>query len=270
MTDAEPPSFARHFGIRRDLANTRRVSTSINRSQRCRFVRVQISDGGCDDRARMLLGAISPSSTASPRRWGCASCCASTSTTASRSSSEVPSSAEATTSGAGKSATRVPPPSIPGTRPGPAGVAAVAGLQPLLIPVQGVGAAQLQDTFTDSRAQGRSHEAIDIMAPAGTPVLAVADGTVEKLFTSDAGGLTVYQFEPSGRYAYYYAHLQGYAPGLAEKQALRRGDVIGYVGSTGNANPLAPHLHFAVFELGPERRWWQGTAINPYPLLHRP
>lgn len=189
---------------------------------------------------------------------------------ASRSSSEVPSSAEATTSGAGKSATRVPPPSIPGTRPGPAGVAAVAGLQPLLIPVQGVGAAQLQDTFTDSRAQGRSHEAIDIMAPAGTPVLAVADGTVEKLFTSDAGGLTVYQFEPSGRYAYYYAHLQGYAPGLAEKQALRRGDVIGYVGSTGNANPVAPHLHFAVFELGPERRWWQGTAINPYPLLHRP
>lgn len=185
-------------------------------------------------------------------------------------SSEAPSAAKAITNGARQSATRVPPPSIPGARPGPAGVAPVAGLQPLLIPVQGVGAAQLQDTFTDSRAQGRSHEAIDIMAPAGTPVLAVADGTVEKLFTSDAGGLTLYQFEPSGRYAYYYAHLQGYAPGLAEKQALRRGDVIGYVGSTGNANPVAPHLHFAVFELGPERRWWQGTAINPYPLLHRP
>lgn len=155
---------------------------------------------------------------------------------------------------------------MPPTSPG----AVTAGQQPLLIPVQGILASQLQDTFNDARAQGRSHEAIDIMAPAGTPVLAAADGTVEKLFTSDAGGLTVYQFEPSGRYAYYYAHLQGYAPGLAEKQALRRGDVIGYVGSTGNANPAAPHLHFAVFVLGPERRWWQGTAINPYPLLHRP
>ena len=162
----------------------------------------------------------------------------------------------------------VPPPvpTVPPTSPG----AVTAGQQPLLIPVQGILASQLQDTFNDARAQGRSHEAIDIMAPAGTPVLAAADGAVEKLFTSDAGGLTVYQFEPSGRYAYYYAHLQGYAPGLAEKQALRRGDVIGYVGSTGNANPAAPHLHFAVFVLGPERRWWQGTAINPYPLLHRP
>ena len=161
----------------------------------------------------------------------------------------------------GPSAATVRPPSL--------GVVPAAGVQPLLIPVQGVVASQLQDTFNDARAQGRSHEAIDIMAPAGTPVLAVADGTVEKLFTSDAGGLTVYQFEPSGRYAYYYAHLQGYAPGLAEKQALRSGDLIGYVGSTGNANPAAPHLHFAVFVLGPERRWWQGTAINPYPLLHR-
>lgn len=164
---------------------------------------------------------------------------------------------------------RVQPPPAPSlaqggvTPPAPT----VAGLQPLLLPVQGVGAGALQDTFNDARAQGRSHEAIDIMAPAGTPVLAVADGTVEKLFTSVAGGLTVYQFEPTGRYAYYYAHLQGYAPGLAEKQALRRGDLIGYVGSTGNANPAAPHLHFAVFVLGPERRWWQGTAINPYPLL---
>ena len=104
-------------------------------------------------------------------------------------------------------------------------------------------------------------------AAAGTPVLAVADGHVEKLFTSDAGGLTIYQFDPSGRYAYYYAHLQGYAPGLREKQPVRRGQLLGYVGSTGNASPTAPHLHFAIFLLGPEKQWWKGRAINPYPLL---
>ena len=96
---------------------------------------------------------------------------------------------------------------------------------------------------------------------------AAADGTVEKLFTSDAGGLTIYQFEPSGRYAYYYAHLDRYAAGLDEGDTLRRGQVIGYVGSTGNASEDAPHLHFAIFLLGPEKRWWEGTAINPYPLL---
>lgn len=137
----------------------------------------------------------------------------------------------------------------------------------LSIPVQGTTAAQLADTFTDARDQGRSHDAIDIMAPAGTPVLAVTDGTIEKLFDSERGGLTIYQFEPSGRYAYYYAHLQRYADGLAEKQSIRRGQIIGYVGSTGNADPAAPHLHFAIFLLGPERRWWEGTAINPYPAL---
>lgn len=142
-----------------------------------------------------------------------------------------------------------------------------APLAGLLIPVQGTTAARLADTFTDARDQGRSHDAIDIMAPAGTPVLAVADGHIEKLFYSERGGLTLYQFDPTGRYAYYYAHLQRYADGLAEKQSIRRGQIIGYVGSTGNADPAAPHLHFAIFLLGPERRWWQGTAINPYPVL---
>lgn len=137
----------------------------------------------------------------------------------------------------------------------------------LLIPVQGKVAADLTDTFADSRRVGEPHEAIDIMAAEGTPVLAVADGHVEKLFDSRLGGVTLYQFEPTGQYAYYYAHLQRYADGIAEKQAIRRGQVIGHVGSTGNADPAAPHLHFAVFRLGPERRWWQGTAINPYPLL---
>lgn len=137
----------------------------------------------------------------------------------------------------------------------------------LLVPVQGVTPGQLQDTFTDARSEGRVHDAIDIMAPAGTPVLAVADGTVEKLFTSERGGLTVYQFEPDGVYCYYYAHLDRYADGLAEKQVVKRGDVIGYVGSTGNASPDAPHLHFEIHRLGPEKQWWKGEALNPYPVL---
>ncbi|TAA12338.1 M23 family metallopeptidase [Pseudoxanthomonas winnipegensis] len=140
--------------------------------------------------------------------------------------------------------------------------------QGLLVPVQGVARSALRDTFTDARSAGRVHDAIDIMAPAGTPVLAVADGTVEKLFDSKRGGLTIYQFEPSGRLAYYYAHLERYADGLQEKRAIKRGQVIGYVGSTGNASPDAPHLHFAIFQLGPEKQWWKGTAVNPYPVLH--
>ena len=152
-----------------------------------------------------------------------------------------------------------PTPSVP--------LPAQAGEAGLLIPVQGKTGKDLVDTFTDARSEGRLHDAIDIMATAGTPVLAVADGHVEKLFDSKRGGLTVYQFEQSGKVAYYYAHLQRYAEGLAEKQQITRGQVIGYVGSTGNASPDGPHLHFAIFQLGPERRWWEGTALNPYPLL---
>jgi murein DD-endopeptidase MepM/ murein hydrolase activator NlpD len=138
-----------------------------------------------------------------------------------------------------------------------------------MIPVAGVAASQLQDTFGDNRGNDgqRAHEALDIMAPRGTPVLAAGDGKVEKLFTSIPGGLTIYQFDPTRTWAYYYAHLDRYAPGLAEGRQLKRGDVIGYVGSTGNASEDAPHLHFAIFVLGPEKRWWQGTAIDPYPLL---
>ena len=158
----------------------------------------------------------------------------------------------------------LPPPRVTATGTGALPADTDGGL---LVPVQGVTTAQLQDTFTDARSEGRSHDAIDIMAPAGTPVLAVADGHVEKLFDSKQGGLTLYQFNPEGTRAYYYAHLQGYAAGIAEKKMLKRGEVIGYVGSTGNANPAAPHLHFAVFQLGPEKQWWKGEAINPYPLL---
>ena len=140
-------------------------------------------------------------------------------------------------------------------------------LPKLLIPVAGVPASALRDTFLEGRP-GHPHEAIDIAAPRGTPVLAADDGTLVKLFRSLPGGITVYQFDPTRRYAYYYAHLDRYAAGLKEGMALRRGDVIGYVGTTGNAPSDAPHLHFAVFRLGPERRWWKGEAIDPYAALH--
>ncbi|MFY2763487.1 M23 family metallopeptidase [Arenimonas sp. MALMAid1274] len=140
----------------------------------------------------------------------------------------------------------------------------------LLLPVGGVAATQLADTFNDARSEGRRHDAIDIMAPAGTPVLAVEDGRLVKFFDSVRGGVTIYQFDVDGEYAYYYAHLQGRADGLAEGQDVKQGQVIGYVGHTGNADPAAPHLHFAVFVLGPEKNWWQGMAINPYPLLTAP
>lgn len=136
----------------------------------------------------------------------------------------------------------------------------------LLVPVAGVQPASLSDQYELGRGQ-RKHEAIDIMAPAGTPVVAVDDGRVAKLFTSKAGGLTVYHFDAAQRLAYYYAHLQSYAPGLREGMEVRRGDLIGYVGSTGNANPQAPHLHFAVFRLGTPAKWWEGEAVNPYPAL---
>ena len=139
----------------------------------------------------------------------------------------------------------------------------------LTLPVQGVRAAQLADTFSDARADGkRRHDAIDIMAPTGTPVLAVEDGRIAKLFFSQGGGgITVYQFDPGEQYAYYYAHLDRYADGLQEGQSVRRGQVIGYVGSSGNARADAPHLHFAITRLGPQKQWWKGEALNPYPVL---
>ena len=136
----------------------------------------------------------------------------------------------------------------------------------LLVPVEGVPAASLIDGYEQRRSEGQ-HEAIDIAAPTGTRVLAVDDGTVAKLFTSVPGGLTVYQFDPAGQLAYYYAHLDRYADGLQEGKVLKRGDVVGYVGVTGNSPKNAPHLHFAVFRLGPQKQWWKGEAVNPYPAL---
>ena len=137
-------------------------------------------------------------------------------------------------------------------------------LRVLTLPVQGVTPAQLSDTYTQARAAGAPHEALDIMSARGTPVLAVEDGKVAKLFLSKPGGITIYQFDPDSQYAYYYAHLDRYAEGLTEGASLRKGQVIGYVGSTGNASADAPHLHFAIFKLGPERQWWRGAPLNPY------
>jgi murein DD-endopeptidase MepM/ murein hydrolase activator NlpD len=137
----------------------------------------------------------------------------------------------------------------------------------LLIPVVGVAPSALVDTFDQRRGGGeRGHEALDILAPRGTPVVAVDDGRVVKLFTSVRGGLTVYQFDPTETYCYYYAHLDRYAPGLQEGRALRKGEPIGDVGSTGNAAAEAPHLHFAIFRLHEGKHWWEGDPINPFPI----
>ena len=161
-------------------------------------------------------------------------------------------------------------------RPAPNGASATTapeltadGTMPakLLVPVEGVSYSQITDTFDQPRGQERHHEALDIMAPKGTPVRAVADGKVVKLFDSKAGGTTLYQFDPAEKHAYYYAHLDRYADGVKEGMQVKRGDVLGYVGVTGNSDPNAPHLHFAVVALTPEKQWWKGTPVNPYPLL---
>ena len=134
------------------------------------------------------------------------------------------------------------------------------------VPLPGLESAGLHDTFLDGRP-GHRHEAIDIAAVRGTKVFAVDDGTLAKLFTSIPGGLTVYQFDPQRQLSYYYAHLDRYAQGLREGMPLHRCDLIGYVGTSGNAPPEAPHLHFAVFRLGSPPQWWRGTPVNPYAAL---
>ncbi len=136
----------------------------------------------------------------------------------------------------------------------------------LLLPVDGVKHDQLRRQFSDER-RGHKHEALDIIAPRNTQVRAVEDGTIARLFFSKAGGITVYQFDPSGQFCYYYAHLERYADGLREGQAVSRGQLLGYVGTSGNAPKDTPHLHFAVFRLTEAKRWWEGTPIDPYDIL---
>lgn len=161
---------------------------------------------------------------------------------------------------------------LPGFETGQAPSAAdTAFREGLLIPVQGVTAEQLRDTYSESRAGGaRLHQAIDIMAPRGTPIVAAAPGTIDKLFLSKAGGNTIYLRSENRRMMQYYAHLDRYAPGLREGQMVEQGDSLGTVGSTGNASEAGPHLHFAILQTDPDAEWWEpATALNPYPLLRR-
>lgn len=146
-------------------------------------------------------------------------------------------------------------------------VGSYVGRLKLNIPVQGVRADQLQDTFMDARTEGRVHDAIDIPAPAGTPVLAAADGEIAQLFQSEHGGTTVYQYSTDKKLVYYYAHLQHYADGVAPGKFVHQGEVIAYVGDTGNAGAGNYHLHFSISVISNPTRYWEGTNINPYPLL---
>jgi murein DD-endopeptidase MepM/ murein hydrolase activator NlpD len=159
-----------------------------------------------------------------------------------------------------------------GAAPASAQLALAAHAEPpaaaaLLIPVAGIGAEQLHDSYHAGREGGRVHQAIDIHAPRGTPVLAAADGTILRLHSGSRGGIAVYQLGVDGRTRYYYAHLERYARDLEEGESVRRGDVIGYVGDTGNAAPGDFHLHFSVAVLHDAHRWWEGASLNPYPLL---
>ncbi len=135
----------------------------------------------------------------------------------------------------------------------------------LIVPVAGITVSMLTDTWGASRAGGRTHEGIDISAPMGAPVRAAADGRIVKFFDSERGGVTIYQFDTSERFVYYYAHLSRRAAGLTEGDVVEQGDVIGYAGMSGNA-PV-PHLHFEIQRLTPERHWWEADSMNPYPFL---
>jgi murein DD-endopeptidase MepM/ murein hydrolase activator NlpD len=137
----------------------------------------------------------------------------------------------------------------------------------LRVPIDNADVERLKGMFGESRGGSPPHEAVDILAPRDTPIYAVDDGTIAKLFMSQAGGLTIYQFDPDQRFCYYYAHLERYATGLVDGQRVTRGEVIGFVGTSGNAAANTPHLHFAIFELGADHRWWSGRPIDPYLVL---
>lgn len=163
-----------------------------------------------------------------------------------------------------------PEPELRPSTPGPvmsANVVEELRQRSLTLPVEGIKKEELRDTFNEMRGATRRHEAVDILAPRNTPVFAVEDGTIAKLFFSEAGGITIYQMDPRETYVYYYAHLEKYVDGLKEGDKVKRGQIIGYVGTTGNAPRDTPHLHFAIFKMTDDKRWWQGTPIDPYSVL---
>jgi murein DD-endopeptidase MepM/ murein hydrolase activator NlpD len=159
---------------------------------------------------------------------------------------------------------RTPADATPRLTPAPRSELAARHLE---VPVEGVKPEQLVRSFDEQRGGTRAHEAIDILAPRNTPVKAVEDGTIARLFLSKAGGITIYQFDPTEKFCYYYAHLERYADGLREGERVRKGQILAYVGTSGNAPKDTPHLHFAVFELSAAKRWWEGTPIDPYDIL---
>lgn len=159
---------------------------------------------------------------------------------------------------------KAPTPSEATTRSTPIATTGDVPRGRIRVPIDGENIESFKGGFAERRGGNRPHEAVDILAPRNTPVHAVDEGTIAKLFTSKAGGLTIYQYDPTGRVCYYYAHLERYADDLKDGQPVSQGEVIGYVGTTGNAPANTPHLHFAVFELNADKRWWQGRPIDPY------
>jgi murein DD-endopeptidase MepM/ murein hydrolase activator NlpD len=165
----------------------------------------------------------------------------------------------------GPSAAAAPEPTPPGSVV-TAGDLAYLRARRLIVPVAGIAASKIPSSFNDMRG-ARRHNAIDILAPRGTPVLSADEGTVAKIDTSAGGGLSLYIVGPAERFIYYYAHLDSYRPGIAEGMRIAKGDTVGYVGTTGNAPPGTPHLHFAIARSDPDKRWWKGTPLDPLPLL---
>lgn len=163
-----------------------------------------------------------------------------------------------------------PPPQADQAAPTPSPFAgSFVGTLKLIIPVVGVRPNQLSDTFADARSEGRVHDAIDIPAPAGTAVVAAADGEIVKLFQSERGGTTIYQSSVDRKLIFYYAHLQRYADGIAPGKFVKQGEVIAYVGDSGNAGAGNFHLHFSISVVADPKRYWEGTNINPYALLRQ-
>ena len=160
----------------------------------------------------------------------------------------------------------VPPADAPSIAAPPVAAIRVPSSPELRAPVDGMNIESMKGGFAEVRGN-RAHEAVDILMPRGTPVHAVTDGTIAKLFFSKAGGITIYEFDADERLCYYYAHLERYADGLHEGQHVSKGEVIGYIGTSGNAPPNTPHLHFAIFELNADHRWWQGRPLDPYMVF---